>query len=275
MEEFKGSGAALQSIRFAGGHFIAFLKLTTTWAIIASAVTFAYLLAFHPAGAGSSLGAELNAMDRHRAGPWLALLNLVTFGLGNVLVGTAWVRLALLNEAPRFPLQITREVGSYLWRWLAISVLSVCGGLPIFLFLAFARSGDVVPSLVLTALLMLFAIGIMIAINARLCIALAAAAVGRPVSFKQVWSDTVGTTASLSGGLLLSYLICAVGLVVVTIGVKVMAHSGMDDVVHPAKEVLTNFFSFGIAALSAGYSAVAYNYFFPGVAANDIASTFE
>jgi len=275
LEEFRGSSAALQSVRFAGGHFIVFLKLTATWAVIASAVTFAYLLVSHPAGSGSSLATELGAMDGHKSGPMLTIVNFVVFALGNVFVGMAWARFALLNEVPRFPLRITRETWSYLWRWLAISTLSVLGGLPIFVFLVLARRGDVIPSLLLTFLLIAVAIGIMIAINARLCIALAAAAVGRPVSFRQVWSDTVGTTASLSGGLVLSYVVCAIGLIVVMIGAFILVRSGMADVAYPAKEVLSNLFSFGIAALSAGYSAAAYNYFFPGVAANDIASTFE
>jgi hypothetical protein len=274
LEEFKGSSAALQSIRFAGGHFIAFLKLTATWAMIASAVTFAYLLVFHPAGSGSSLGTELGAIAQ-KPHPMLARANLAVFVLGNVSIGIAWIRFALLDETPRLSFRIAIETWSYLWRWIALFILSIVGGAPVFAFLVLARRGDVIPSAFLTFLLIAVAFGIMVAINARLCIALAAAAVGRPVSFRQVWSDTIGTTASLSGGQVLSYLACVIGIAVVWIAALFMARSGMADVAYPAKDVLTNFFGFSAAALSAGYSAVAYNYFFPGIAANDIASTFE
>ena len=274
MEDFKGGSAAVQSIRFAGDHFTAFLKLTATWAAISTAIVLAFCFIAHPAGPDASLGAQLDALDAMK-GRVKQAVTLLPDIFGTIAVGVSWIKFVLLDEEPRNPLRLTGEMGTYFVRSIQIGFLSALAALPgIIVAIALGSALGKPWGYVGAAIGGLAAVACFLVVYARLLIVLPSVAVSEDIKVGDAFGLTKQRYVAVTLGLFLSYLIPFVGLIAL-IFVLGMLSTLSHDIGSLLMEAGTNLGTFMMTGIVAGYTALVYRAFAPGDIGNQIAKQFE
>lgn len=274
MGEFKGSRAAIQSTRFAGEHFIAFLKLTATWAAISTAAVFAYCLITQPAGADASLGAQLTALD-HTGGRIKQLVSLLPDIFGNLAVSVMWMQFVLLDREPRNPVKLSSEMGNYFIKALQIGLLSALAALPgVIVAVALGGALGKPVGYISAGAAGLFAVICFFVIYARLCIALPSIAVGNSMRIGEAFEVTKGYSTTLTVGLLLSFALPFLVIMVAGIFVGVLRIFN-PDASAILLEAVSNLGTFVMAGIAAGYLALVHRALAPGDTGDQIAKQFE
>ena len=267
-----GIAAALQSLRFASSHSIAFLRLVLGWAAIYLAVVLLYALLTRPAGV--TFAQQLGSAGGGGGGRLLAL---IPSFLGNLAVSVLWMRYILLDEEPRNPFALRAEMGSYFGRSLQIGILGLLAAVP-GLIIAFAASGALgsggsLGTVIFVVFLVIAFISALV-VYARLQVMLAVTAVGDSITVRETFDLTKGRTPGLVGGWLLSYLLPLIVLIVAAVLIRVISTSGFATMATIATEILNGLYSFGAAVLLAGFTAFVLQALDPQHSTDKIARTF-
>ena len=130
----------------------------------------------------------------------LAIVMLVTMGW----IAVAWHRFILLEEYPSGLLPTFRfdRILAYFGRGLMLIILFVIGYLPMLVMIGMLGEGAIAVSIFLTIVYIVF----LTVCFYRLSIILPAAAIGRPITLGDAWSNTQGTWGAILVLVLVSIL---------------------------------------------------------------------
>lgn len=275
MGEFRGGRAAIQSIQFVFNHFSAFLKLTATWAVIATAITIFYCVVTQPAGNGADLAAHIQALGTGNH-PLKKLLDVLPNLIGGLSVAVIWIQYVVLAREPRNPLRLPIEMVPYFIRGLGLTAIAVACAVP-----GAIASLGVAPLLPtpFNRLLMVLGVIVLIAlpiigVYGRLCVVLPAAALDETLTFGNAFERTKGRTVSLTWGLVVAYGIPFLAFMAVAAILALIGESGAKEIDVIGTEIVSNLATFALVIIPAGYLANVYRAFAPGDIAQ-VAKQFE
>ncbi len=274
MDDFKGGNAAIAAIRFASTNLAVFAMLVVTWAVIATLADVAYSLLAQPAGAGASIGVQLDAMAESRASRFVDLLPSV---LSNLVISVNWIQFVLLDRKPRHPFQFSGEMAGYFGTSIRVGFFSILAAVPgvIVGFIITATLGSPTGTVIAIVIGALMASAGVLTVFIRTFLALPAVVLDRPLSTGDTFELTKGHAFTLGWGYVIIYLPVIVAIVVAAGLGTLITDAGLVDAGELLSLVLTNILSIAATGLTAGFMANAYRALVPGDPTGRIANQFE
>ncbi len=186
----------LHSFRMVFGNLRQVLQITVGPAIIGTLVLFGLALVFGATGnLSDQMVSGFASGSPENVSPIFGFLTLVVVAAVMGWIAVSWHRFVLLEEYPEGFLPVFRSdrVIAYILRILLIGVIAVIAFLPTGLVFAALGEGLIAVS---TILLVVYAIVLAVCFF-RIAIILPAAALGEPLSIRNAWKKTTGTTGSI------------------------------------------------------------------------------